>query len=445
MLNEKITFENIPRQILWDNGNIIQPVLLYYEMQRLSIVNSRRFLCQNPNFFGIKKLITNNEGNVSNKFEIIEIECIFSDGTLFKKNFSSNENFSITLENIKANFNEEVFIFLVIPECSSKNFIFGKTDSRFKESETSTVNETENDILTFRTLEENVSLFIGTHPPVNYAYIPLAKVLNEEGNPHFLDYIPPSISLTASEKLQLISQNLIELLRKKLEILNQDIDFIKNSENILSYIEKTQLGICLKQTITNIQTVLSISSCTPEMFYNECLATFTLLTNANITDEVNENSIYVHDNLNFIFENIVSKIEHILNQEISEKYRTYRFNKKDNIFYINLNYNLPETLKISVKKPVAIKEEEVLEWVRTALICEKADMDFNIEKRSVGFDRTQDLLNPEIVVKNDFLLFTININNVEPKNDNVIIITQNNNHLNKFEPDEIYLYQEKVT
>ena len=27
---------------------------------------------------------------------------------------------SITLENIKANYNEEVYIFIVIPECSSK-------------------------------------------------------------------------------------------------------------------------------------------------------------------------------------------------------------------------------------------------------------------------------------------------------------------------------------
>ena len=87
MFNEKVSFENIPRQILWDNGNIIQPVLVYYELQRLSIVNAKRFLCQNPNYYGIKKLITANESTAGNSFQINEIECIFSDGTLFKKNY----------------------------------------------------------------------------------------------------------------------------------------------------------------------------------------------------------------------------------------------------------------------------------------------------------------------------------------------------------------------
>ncbi len=445
MFNEKVTFENIPRQILWDNGNIIQPVLVYYELQRLNIINAKRFLCENPNYYGIKKLDIANENTTNTTFQILEIECIFSDGTLFKKSYTSDKSLSITLDNIKANFNEEVYIFLVIPECSSKNFIFGKNDSRYQEGKVDGVNETENDVISFRTLEENISLFIGTHPPVNYAYIPLAKILNEEGNPHFIDYIPPSLTLTANEKLQLIAQNLNELMKKKLEILKQDIDFIKNSENILSFIEKTQLNICLKQAITNIETVLSIKSCTPEMFYNECLSTFSLLTTSNISEENIESTIYQQENLNYIFENITAKIETILNQEISEKYRTYRFNKKENIFFINLNFKLPENIKISVKKPINLKDEEIIEWVKTALICEKADMDFNIEKRSIGFDRNQELVNPEIVIKNDFLLFSINITNVETKNDNIIVITQNNNNLSKFEPDEIYLYQEKVT
>lgn len=445
MFNEKVTFENIPKQVLWDNGNIIQPVLMYYELQRLNIINAKRYLCVNSNYYGIKKLILANDLIANNIFQIQQIECIFSDGTIFKKSYTSEKCLSISIENIKARFNEEVYIFIIIPEYSSKNFILGKNDSRYKESNVDSINETENDVIFFRTLEENVSLYIGTHPPVNYAYIPLAKILNEEGNPHFVDYIPPSLNIKSSEKLQLIAQNLNEFMRKKLEILKQDIDFIKNSENILSFIEKNQLNIFLKQAITNIQTTLSIQSCTPEMLYNEYLSTLSLLTTTSMCEDNIENVFYQPENINYIFENIISRIEFILNHEISEKYRTFRFSKKENIFFINLNFKLPENIKITVKKPFNIKEEEIIEWVKTALICEKADMDFNIEKRCIGFDRKIELINQQMFIKNDFLLFSVNISNAEIKNENTIIITQNINNLSKFEPDEIYLYQEKVT
>ena len=54
------------------------------------------------------------------------------------------------------------------------------------------------------------------------------------------------------------------------------------------------------------------------MFYNECLSTFSLLTTANINEENIENTYFQQENLNFIFEDIINKIEIILNQEISE-------------------------------------------------------------------------------------------------------------------------------
>ncbi|WP_158996639.1 type VI secretion system baseplate subunit TssK [Pigmentibacter ruber] len=440
MLNEKITFENIPRQILWDEGMIIHPTMLYYEFHRLEITNAKRFMSKNSNSYGIKKLDIDNSKIINDVYKINDIECIFPDGTIYKKNKS--KELSIKIEH-KDSSNDELYIFIAISEYSSKNFSIDNEDSRYCTSLQQSIIENNTNEIHFHTIEENVFLYINSYPPVNCSYIPLFKFKCLEGNIEKQNFIPPSLTVYSDSKLEQTAITIIEFMKKKFEIIKQDIEFIKNSENILSFIEKNNLISNLKQAINNLQTFLSIKSCTPELFYNECALALSLISNYNI---LNINlSEYNHLNLNFIFENIVSKIEHILNQEISEKYRTYRFNKKDNIFYINLNYTLPETLKISVKKPVAIKEEEILEWVRTALICEKADMDFNIEKRSVGFDRTQDLLNPEIVVKNDFLLFTINISNVEHKNDNVIIIKQNNNNLNKFEPDEIYLYQEKVT
>lgn len=73
--------------------------------------------------------------------------------------------------------------------------------------------------------------------------------------------------------------------------------------------------------------------------------------------------------------------------------------------------------------------------IKTALICEKADMEFNLEKRTVGFERKQELLTPEIIVKKDFLMFIIQTKSLDVKNENIIIITQSNVILNKFEPE----------
>ena len=50
-----------------------------------------------------------------------------------------------------------------------------------------------------------------------------------------------------------------------------------------------------------------------------------------------------------------------------------------------------------------------------------------------------------IIVKKDFITFNIQTKVIENKIDNVIIVTQSNSMLNMFEPEEIYLYQEKVS
>ncbi|KAB8039958.1 hypothetical protein GCL60_06765 [Silvanigrella paludirubra] len=445
MIQKDLGFSIIPKAVNWKEGNVLHPSVLYYEFQRIDIINKQRFLIENPNFYGIHKIKIEEDDLQYNIFKIKEIECIFSDGTLFCKNFENEYELKIDLNQYKNNPIEETYIFLSIPECSPKNFVFGEQDSRYKSSKTQSLNDWENEEKQFITLDENVFLDMDTHPPVNCAFLPLGKIKIDDGVIHFLEYIPPSLSIKSSDKLYQTSLSLIEFMRNKLDILNQDIDFIKNTENFLSYIEKTQLNINLKHAISNIESIMQLKSTTPEILYKECCVALSLISSINQIFENVENTIYDHTNIKYVFDNIISKIQNSLEQEISEKYRTYRFNKKDNIFFINLNYKLPEFIKVSIKKQANTKDEEILEWIKTALICEKTDMEFNLEKRAIGFERKQEFLNPDIIVKKDFITFNIQTKVIENKIDNVIIVTQSNSLLNKFEPEEIYLYQEKVS
>lgn len=348
----------IPKAVQWKEGNILHPSLLYYEFQRLDIINKQRFLVENPNFYGIHKLEMVEEDLQYNIFKIKEIECLFSDGTLYCKKTDSSSKLVLDLNNDKNTSLEEAYIFLTIPDCSANNFIIGEQDSRYKSSKVESLNDWENEEKSFLTLEENVLLYLGTHPPVNCAFIPLGKIKIEDGVIQFIEYIPPCISIKSYDKIYEVAVNLVELLRKKLDILIQNIDFIRNTENVLSYIEKTELNINLKHAISNIESILQLKSTNPESLYRECCVALSFINSINQIFETQEIPEYQHTNLKYIFDNVISKINDSLEQEISEKYRTYRFNKKDNIFYINLNFRLPEFIKISIKKQLNTKDEK---------------------------------------------------------------------------------------
>ena len=445
MDQKDLGFSIIPKAAHWKEGNILHPAVLYYEFQRIDITNKQRFLIENSNFYGINKIEINEVDIQNNIFRINTIECIFSDGTLFYKKFDKLSELFLDLNSLKNVNLAESYIYLSLPECSIKNFTFNEKDSRYRVGNEQILSDWNNQENHFLTLEENIFLHLDSHPPINCAYIPLTKIKIENGNIHFLDYIPPCLSIRANKSLFQVSTTLLEFLRKKLEILSEDINFIKNTENIISFIEKVQLNINLKHSISGIESLINLKSTTPELFYKECSSVLSSVNTINQINYLYETPEYQHTDIKYIFDNIISRIQNHLDQEISEKYRAYRFNKKDDMFYINFNQKLPDSIKISVKKAVNTKDEELIEWIKTALICEMSEVNFNREKRAIGYERKQEFSNTDIIVKKDYLIFSIQTIIIEKKSENIIVISQSNNALSKFEPEEIFLYQEKIT
>lgn len=437
-------FSSIPKSVYWKEGSIVNPAVLYYEFQRIDIINRKRFLIENPNFYGINSIAIDEDKIQDNIIQINSIECIFSDGTLFFKQFNENSGLILDLNESQSKNSIESYVYIAIPESSTKNFTFDEKDSRFHTCNAESFNDWNNQDNSFLTLKENIFLCLDTTPPINCAYVPILKVKIENGSIYFLEYTPPFLTINSSDILTQMLHNLLDYTRKKLELLTDDINYIKNSENIINFIEKLQLNINLKHGISNLESLVHLKSATPELFYKECSHLLSIICMLNNTNNIHEISEYQHNDYKLLFDNLISKIKFQLDQEISDKYRTYKFNKKENMFFINFKQKLPDSLKIAIKKIEKTKDENYIEWLNSALICEISDVNLNREKRSLGFERNQEINSSDLNLEDKYLVFTVQTKCINNKNENIIVINQSNSELNKYEPEEILLYQEKI-
>lgn len=200
MIDREINFNEAPKLICWDDGNIIYPSVLNYAILRSEELNRIKHIKCNKNGYGIFKLNIDENKIKDRVFLITEIECIFSDGLIYFYKYDNENKLQLDLNENKNLFSNETNIYLCVPNGAVNSYVYGEKDSRYKKGKVESVSFNGKKESTFFTLEENSILQIGSCPPLNCSYLVIAKLTKNNGVIELSEYVPPILNIKCNQK-----------------------------------------------------------------------------------------------------------------------------------------------------------------------------------------------------------------------------------------------------
>ncbi len=421
----------IPELKKLDITNKITDLSLSLLFRRSEILNEIRYSLLKPECFGIIKISIDDNALRSKVFKISEIECILSNGGAYYHKATAKCNHFVNLDSLDSQESEGAYIFLIV-----RNDIQLDLPSQF------IIKEHLNSELNIFTMDKNVALIVGKTFPHNCSYLPLAKLKLTKNGLELDDYIPPLVNVKSNRKMLDKIENSLHLLHAKFLMVKKDIESNKKELNSKRFHENHIKIKNLNNAIHILKKLLKQESILPTDLYlnmNKVLA-YAASLNQNISLPIIEP--YEHFTFAAQFDNMMKIMAEILNKEISEKYKLFLFTKKEDFYYLKLPKQNSSAYKIALKKPHKVTASQLIDWMNTALICEKVEYHSMIEKRSLGYERKNEYADIETNLKNDYVFFNVKLLPNQVLSENTLIISQSNTRFSQYEPDEIALYWE---
>ena len=429
---------NIPPLMKIENLDKITEVSLSLLFKRAEMLNETRYSLLKPENFGIVKLIIDQNALRSRVFKINEIECILSNGTEYYHKANTNYNHSINLESLELQESEGAYIYITISDYLSEEV----NKINFDRLSQIMIKEHLNSGLNIITNNKNAALVVGKNPPLHCAYLPIAKLKLSKIGIELDDFIPPMINIKSNQNMIGKLENSLDFLNAKFLMVKKDIDNNKKELNAKRYHENYVKMKHLNNAIDLIRQLLKQDLILPTELYLKMNKILANISSLNLNIPLPKIEPYDHFTFGFHFNNILKVMNEIVNQEISEKYKLYLFTKKEDFYYLKLPKQNSLLYKIALKKPHRVSPSQLVDWMNTSLICEKAEYHSMIEKRSLGYERKNEYADIETNLKNDYVFFSVKLSSNQNLSENTLIISQSNSKFSLYEPDEIALYWE---
>lgn len=361
-------------------------------------------------------------------FKIKEIDCIFSDGTVFYHRASIGKTIEINLKNLDPYENDGKFIYLIVSE---------------EEPSIQTVQkEIINSDTSVYTAEKIVSLCIAFTPPTDCGYLPIAKVQLTTDGIGLADYEPPVLNVKQDDFIMRKLENAMALIQNKFEMVKREIENDRYELNPKKHQENLTKVKCLKGSLNYLENIANKDQVLPiqmHLLLNKMMGNIVTLNPSLPLADIAQFNILKYKE---IFSDIFKNMSDILNKEISEKYRLLFFTKKDDFFYLRLPKQSSNIFKVAIKKSARITDAQLMEWMQSSLVCDKSEYHFMIEKRSLGYERKFEFADIETNLKNDYIFYSVKVAPSIQVNEHVLIISQSSIRLAIYEPDAIALYWE---
>lgn len=309
------------QKTVWFEGMKLDP----HHFQQADRYNSynlnSRISFINSNLWGIKELQFDNAALAGGTFGLIKGKGIMPDGLIF--NMPDNDSLpkSRDFEKFFSAVAEHLEVFLAIP---NENTAGNNCQIEDSQNNNNTRFSMQNiDLLDYNsgvnmrsigTAKPNFQFKFGNESLEDFVFIKLGNIIRSSEGKYILDknYIPPSISISASETLTEYTRNILSSLVSKSKEL-RDQAGLQKPELSLTHVEI----LMMLQTINTFLPILnyyhSVASIHPENLYLLLLSLAgQLSTYSNLGAKTSDLPVYDHKHLSEIFSQLENEIKILL-------------------------------------------------------------------------------------------------------------------------------------
>lgn len=447
------SLKNVPEQIMWHDGMLLSPQHFQQAFKRCENIFRYHNFENSPYPFGIKTFKFEESSFSSGVLKIEELECTFQDGLEYYYNSgmdSSSLQFDLTTYKEILN-KQPLTLAICVPKNKNKNNILNSTFSRYKSVNIDAYSFDENtgeDEIFIPRIKANIFFIFEHEVTSNYISLPIAKIYLDNSFYKTKTFAPPSTKVVKQSPIWNICNSICMLLRYKIQDIIEDLHKFDNETHRGIFYEKQLALKSMKANLPRLEACLHSGQLHPFQLYLEIYHVYGQII-ANDTEESPQALIeYNHFNILECFEKIFKNIVEFLEREIPTGFNITKIIKIDKKFQSSFNTKLSTLdnnthILLGFKKSYFVTNENFIQWIKSAIICEEENYSITLERRSLGFSRNiiekYDTLIPQ---RNIFLVY-VKLENTKKEKINIVISPSIDDNIH-FLPDEIILYSRKL-
>ena len=231
----------------------------------------------------------------------------------------------------------------------------------------------------------NFSLQLSQEPPAHYTSMPIAQVSYDAKSFFLMEYIPPSVQVTAlSDLWQMCNQVTLEL-RRKLSYLQQKVQTGAERVTTEPFFEKVEeVRLKLIAGLLPIEAVLSAGSVHPFDLYKALCNLAGNISGVKYGELPPRFDGYNHLDIAKSFLQVIGYISRVL-KEIEESYTVVPFTLSDRVFTLQLQSSwVGDQFILGAQIQTGVDESTLLDWINNCVIVTDKYISLAKDNRVLG-------------------------------------------------------------
>lgn len=447
------SLKNIPEQIMWHDGMLLSPQHFQQAFKRSENIFKYQFFQNAPFPFGIQKFKFEENSFTNGLLKVEELECTFQDGLDFYFNATVDKTaLEFDLTKYKdALLKGPLTLAICIPKSKTNNYILNSSNSRYKPVNVDAYAIDENtgeDEIYIPRIKPNVSFMLEQDINSNYIALPVAQVYVENNFYKTKLYCPPSTKISTESQIWKICNSVCMLLRYKIQDIIEDIYKFDNDEYKGTFYNRRQALKSMKACLPKLEASVHSNQLHPFHLYLELYNAYGHISSNDIDENPKSLVPYNHFNLLESFEKIQEYIIEFLEKEVPTGFNVAKISKIDKKFQSSI-ITKEQTLDnnthilIGFKKNYSVSNENFINWIKSAIICEEENLSMTMERRSLGLSRNVIEKYETLLPKKNIFLTYIKLDNIKKDKINLVISSSVSDNI-QFLPEEVIIYSRKA-
>lgn len=321
---------NNHRRVLWGEGLFLRP----QHFQRQDVFHDARLreaaLDLHPYAWGVKQLRVDSGALANGVFRVQEMSVVFPDGETFAAPDPETLPTALGLDSVPDNTTRTI-IHLALPRLKSHGGNLSESGAsaqslaRFVKADAPAADMfTDADEADIAYLGKSVRLLTDDKPRDEYVSVPIARIERASTGGFELDdsFIPPSLTIDASNELQQQLRRLLDALQAKVDALYGQ--HREPTENLIEFRSGDIASFWLLHTASSafarLSHFLHHPKLYPERLFQQMLELAGALMTFSTSYGLNDLPAYDHENPGPAFESLLRIIRDLLEAVISERY-----------------------------------------------------------------------------------------------------------------------------
>lgn len=438
----------IPPQVLWHEGMLLLPQHFQQESLHQQLLLNYRLQTATPYAYGVRRLAIDHTALVNGQFRIQSLEAVMPDGLVVDYVAGQTDlDLSIDLqaeaENLRA---APVRIYLVIPDLAASLSRSGGQGElpRFRALD----GEPVTDIVSGESIERigrvapNVSIIATNQPSRKFVALPIAEVHVRDETFDLTSYVPPSLGLHRSSALGRECNALAQRLREKVVFLADRYHGLYAAQREAEA-EQTRLTIAaLSANLPRLETLLASEANHPFAVYQVLAGMAGAMAPASASLVPPTLRGYAHEEIRACFDEVLRFIITSLDS-IQVNYLTIAFQTDQAAFSLRLRPEwMTRNLIVGARIPPGVRDEDMVQWMSTAVIASREQIDSLRERRVLGAPRVRITRDAglDIVQTGHSVLFAIRVDRDTIYPEEELVVTNFQDRMAASQPLELVLY-----